>query len=66
VLIRLQCKSAQLLLDKFQDGRTEPGSMIHGGAWMIGNSDGIPFNQVRYLLKHGIAVASVEYRFAPQ
>ena len=45
---------------------TDDTSMIHGGGWMLGSSDSIPFNQVRYLLNRGIAVASIEYRLAPQ
>lgn len=47
-------------------GITDHISLIHGGGWMLGSSDSIPFNQVKYLLDHGVAVASVEYRLAPQ
>lgn len=40
--------------------------MIHGGAFTMGSSMDIPFNQVRYYLAHGMAVVSLEYRLAPQ
>jgi len=52
--------------DLWDHDLTDDSSMIHGGGWMLGSSDSIPFNQVRYLLNSGIAVASVEYRLAPQ
>lgn len=41
-------------------------SVFHGGGFFLGTSSMIPFNSVRYLLSKGIAVASFEYRFAPQ
>lgn len=41
-------------------------SMFHGGGWLMGSADMIPFNQVRYLLSHGVAVVSCEYRLLPQ
>ncbi len=35
---------------------------IHGGAWMMGYKD---WDNVKYLVHHGYAIASVDYRFAP-
>jgi acetyl esterase/lipase len=34
---------------------------IHGGAWMLGSKEWI---NVRYLINHGYAIASVDYRFS--
>ena len=34
---------------------------IHGGAWMYSNKD---WNNVKYLVKHGYALASVDYRLS--
>jgi acetyl esterase/lipase len=34
---------------------------IHGGAWMLSNKD---WNNVKYLVKHGYALASVDYRLS--
>lgn len=39
--------------------------MIHGGAFSLGASDGIPYNQARYLLSKGFALVSPDYRFLP-
>jgi acetyl esterase/lipase len=35
---------------------------IHGGAWMMGFKD---WDNVKYLVRHGYAIASIDYRFAP-
>jgi acetyl esterase/lipase len=34
---------------------------IHGGAWKLGSKD---WDNVTYLLKHGYAIASIDYRFS--
>jgi acetyl esterase/lipase len=34
---------------------------IHGGAWMLSNKD---WNNVKYLVKHGYALVSVDYRLS--
>ena len=34
---------------------------MHGGAWMLSNKD---WNNVKYLVKHGYALASVDYRLS--
>ena len=36
---------------------------IHGGAWKLGSKD---WNNVTYLLKHGYAIASIDYRFSTE
>jgi len=36
---------------------------IHGGAWMFRNKD---WNNVKYLVKHGYALASVDYRLSDE
>jgi len=36
---------------------------IHGGAWMTGSKE---WDNVKYLVKHGYAIASVDYRFTPE
>jgi acetyl esterase/lipase len=35
---------------------------IHGGAWMMGSKE---WDNVKYLVRHGYAIASIDYRFAP-
>jgi acetyl esterase/lipase len=36
---------------------------VHGGAWMKGLKE---WDNVKYLVKHGYAIASVDYRFSPE
>jgi acetyl esterase/lipase len=36
---------------------------IHGGAWLSGDKD---WNNVKYLVRHGYALASVDYRFSTE
>jgi acetyl esterase/lipase len=36
---------------------------IHGGAWMMGSKD---WDNVKYLVRHGYAIASIDYRFSPE
>ena len=36
---------------------------IHGGAWMLGIKE---WDNVKYLVKHGYAIASVDYRFSTE
>jgi acetyl esterase/lipase len=36
---------------------------IHGGAWMMGIKE---WDNVKYLVKHGYAIASVDYRFSTE
>lgn len=36
---------------------------IHGGAWMMGIKD---WDNVKYLVRHGYAIASVDYRFSTE
>lgn len=36
---------------------------IHGGAWMMGVKD---WDNVKYLVGHGYAIASIGYRFSPE
>jgi acetyl esterase/lipase len=36
---------------------------IHGGAWMSGSKE---WDNVKYLVRRGYAIASVDYRFAPE
>ena len=36
---------------------------IHGGAWMMGDKD---LDNVKYLVRHGYAIASVDYRFSTE
>jgi acetyl esterase/lipase len=36
---------------------------IHGGAWMSGSKD---WDNVKFLVRHGYAIASVDYRFSPE
>ncbi|KAJ9105837.1 hypothetical protein QFC19_003407 [Naganishia cerealis] len=39
--------------------------MIHGGAFTMGASSDVPYNQVEHYLKNGMAVVSLEYRMVP-
>ncbi|MGO9245859.1 MAG: alpha/beta fold hydrolase [Verrucomicrobiia bacterium] len=53
-------------LDLYLPQDNVPGSAtlivwIHGGAWMLSNKD---WNNVKYLVKHGYALASVDYRLS--
>lgn len=36
---------------------------IHGGAWMSGSKE---WDNVKYLVRHGYAIASIDYRFSPE
>jgi acetyl esterase/lipase len=36
---------------------------IHGGAWMMGFKE---WDNVKYLVRHGYAIASIDYRFTPE
>jgi acetyl esterase/lipase len=36
---------------------------IHGGAWMMGIKE---WDNVKYLVRHGYAIASIDYRIAPE
>jgi len=36
---------------------------IHGGAWMMGIKE---WDNVKYLVRHGYAIASIDYRFSPE
>ncbi len=36
---------------------------IHGGAWLSGLKE---WNNVKYLVRNGYAIASVDYRFSPE
>jgi acetyl esterase/lipase len=36
---------------------------IHGGAWMMGIKD---WDNVKYLVRHGYAIASIDYRISPE
>jgi acetyl esterase/lipase len=36
---------------------------IHGGAWMMGSKE---WDNVKYLVREGYAIASVDYRFTPE
>ncbi|MGA9779141.1 MAG: alpha/beta fold hydrolase [Limisphaerales bacterium] len=36
---------------------------IHGGAWMMGSKE---WDNVKYLVRHGYAIASIDYRFSPE
>jgi len=36
---------------------------IHGGAWMMGSKE---CDNVKYLVRHGYAIASIDYRFSPE
>jgi len=47
-----------------KDKAQGPATLIvwmHGGAWMLSNKD---WNNVKYLVKHGYALASVDYRLS--
>jgi acetyl esterase/lipase len=41
-------------------------SFTHGGAFIVGSSKDIGFNQVKWFLRHGVACVSLEYRLLPQ
>ena len=36
---------------------------VHGGAWMMGNKE---WDNVKYLVGHGYAIASIDYRYSPE
>ena len=36
---------------------------IHGGAWMLGSKE---WNNVKYLVQHGYAIASIDYRYTTE
>jgi acetyl esterase/lipase len=36
---------------------------IHGGAWMMGSKE---WDNVKYLVRHGYAIASIDYRHSPE
>ncbi|HMD53850.1 MAG TPA: alpha/beta hydrolase, partial [Phycisphaerae bacterium] len=36
---------------------------IHGGAWMMGIKE---WDNVKYLVRHGYAIASIDYRISPE
>lgn len=47
-----------------KDNAQSPAPLVvwmHGGAWMLSNKD---WNNVKYLVKHGYALASVDYRLS--
>jgi acetyl esterase/lipase len=53
-----------LYLPQITDGKPLPFILwIHGGAWMMGIKD---WDNVKYLVSHGYAIASIDYRIAPQ
>ncbi len=53
-----------LYLPQVTDGKPLPFIVwIHGGAWMMGIKD---WDNVKYLVRHGYALASIDYRIAPQ
>lgn len=55
----------RLLLDIYRppgDGRHPLIVWVHGGAWRAGSKDRVP---ITGLLKHGYAIASVDYRLSP-
>jgi acetyl esterase/lipase len=59
--------SRSLCLDLYQPSQPEGASpliiWIHGGAWRSGSKSDVP---IVGLLKHGYAIASVEYRLSPE
>ena len=36
---------------------------IHGGAWMSGSKE---WDNIKYLVRHGYAIATIDYRFTPE
>jgi len=53
-----------LFLPKAGSGRPFPLVVwIHGGAWMSGSKE---WDNVKYLVRRGYAIASVDYRFSPE
>ena len=53
-----------LYLPKNQAARPFPLIFwIHGGAWMMGIKD---WDNVKYLVRHGYAIASIDYRITPE
>ena len=53
-----------LILPKDKDAQPFPLVVwIHGGAWMSGSKD---WDNVKYLVRRGYAIASVDYRFSPE
>jgi acetyl esterase/lipase len=53
-----------LYLPKNSRGRLVPFIVwIHGGAWISGIKD---WDNVKYLVRHGYAIASIDYRIAPE
>ncbi|KAM0753206.1 alpha/beta-hydrolase [Meredithblackwellia eburnea MCA 4105] len=47
-------------------GKVPLAIFFHGGAFTIGSTHDIGFNQVKWFLEHGVACVSVEYRMLPQ
>src|SRR6185295_5427021 len=37
---------------------------IHGGGWRGGDKSGVPQPLLKFLLEHGVSVASVNYRYS--
>lgn len=57
-------QSFDLILPKHKSGEPLPLVVwIHGGAWMLGIKE---WDNVKYLVRHGYAIASVDYRFSTE
>src|SRR5208282_2089504 len=53
-----------LYLPKSKSNRSFPLVVwIHGGAWMMGIKE---WDNVKYLVRHGYAIASIDYRFSTE
>jgi len=53
-----------LYLPRDKGGRPFPLVVwIHGGAWMMGIKE---WDNVKYLVRHGYAIASIDYRFSTE
>ncbi len=53
-----------LILPKSKAGQPFPLIVwVHGGAWMLGIKE---WDNVKYLVRHGYAIASVDYRFSTE
>lgn len=60
---------ARHVLDFWQAKSTKPAPLlifIHGGGWASGGKEDLPPKLLQAMLKNGISVASINYRFTPK
>src|ERR1041384_123773 len=57
------------VLDFWQAKSAKPTPLllyIHGGGWRAGDKSALPLGTLKFLLDHGVSVASINYRYSHQ